>query len=90
MNKSELIREISKVSRLTKKDCTTCLNALTSVVSKELGRGENITLSGFGKFEVKNKRARNSYNPYLKKTVRLPSKLIPTFKPGKNLKDAVS
>lgn len=89
MNKSELITELSKTSKLTKKDCATCLNALTNVVSRELRRGENITLSGFGKFEVKKKQSRNSYNPYLKKTIKLPAKLIPSFKPGKNLKDAV-
>ena len=70
MNKAELINELSKTSKLTKKDCTSCLNALTEVVSTALGKGENISLTGFGKFEVKNKRARNSYNPYLKKIVK--------------------
>lgn len=89
MNKSQLITELSKTSKLTKKDCTSCLNALTKVVLTTLGKGENISLTGFGKFEVKNKRARNSYNPYLKKMVKLPARLTPTFKPGKNLKDAV-
>lgn len=89
MNKAELINELSKTSKLTKKDCTSCLNALTEIVSTALRKGENISLMGFGKFEVKNKRARNSYNPYLKKIVKVPSRLMPTFKPGKNLKDAV-
>lgn len=89
MNKSELITELSKTSKLSKKDCTSMLNALTSVVGNTLSKGENISLSGFGKFEVKNKSARNSYNPYLKKIVKLPAKSMPTFKAGKTLKDAV-
>ena len=89
MNKSELIAELSKVSKLTKRDCRVCLEALTGVVSDKLSSGENIILSGFGKFEVKNVCARNSYNPYLKKMVKLPSKLVPSFKPGKNLKESV-
>ena len=90
MNKSELINELSKVSKLTKKDCNLCLNALTSVVESSLSKGENITLAGFGKFELKNKKSRNSYNPYLKKTVKIPAKLVPTFRAGKKLKEAIS
>ena len=89
MNKSELITELSKVSKLTKRDCKICLEALTSVVSNKLSSGENIILSGFGKFEVKNVGERNGYNPYLKKMVKLPSKIVPAFKPGKKLKDSV-
>ena len=89
MNKSELITELSKVSKLTKKDCNACLDALTQVVSKSLSKGENVTLTGFGKFEVKNKKARNSFNPHLRKTVLLPASKLPSFKAGKNLKEAV-
>ncbi len=89
MNKTELVTELSKVCKLTKKDCNACLNALTNVVSKSLSRGENITLTGFGKFEVKNKKARNSFNPHLRKTVLLRAKKLPVFKAGKNLKEAV-
>ena len=89
MNKSELVSELSKVSKLTKKDCKACLEALTNVVSNKLSSGENIVLSGFGKFEVRNIQARNSYNPYLKKLVKLPSKIVPVFKPGKKLKESV-
>ena len=89
MNKSELITELSKVSKVTKRDCKSYLEALTSVVSHKLSSGENVILLGFGKFEVKNISARNSYNPYLKKMVKLPSKLVPAFKPGKKLKESV-
>lgn len=89
MNKNELISELSRVSKLTKKDCKSCLEALTSVVSTQLSSGENVILSGFGKFEVRNIHARNSYNPYLQKLVKLPSKVVPVFKPGKKLKESV-
>ncbi len=89
MNKAELVTELSKVCKLTKKDCNMCLNALTSVVSKSLSRGESINLTGFGKFEVKNKKARNSFNPHLRKTVLLKARKTPNFKAGKNLKEAV-
>ena len=89
MNKTELISELSKVSKLTKSECKSCIEALTNVVSSRLSSGENIILSGFGKFEVRNICARNSYNPYLKKMVKLPPKTVPSFKPGKKLKESV-
>ncbi len=89
MNKAELVNEISKLSRLTKKDCNSCINALTQVVSTSLKRGDNISLTGFGKFEVKNRKSRNSYNPVARRTIRLPASKVPHFKPGKTLKEFV-
>ena len=90
MNKMELIKELSKDTKLTQKDCTLCLNALTQLVEKTLKRGDNINLVGFGKWEVKQRKSRNTYNPVLKKQVKLPATKLPVFKAGKCLKRAIS
>lgn len=89
MNKSELINEISKKCMLTKKECENCLNAITTLVSKTLERGEAINISGFGKFMVKYKTQRNNYNPKIKKNVIIPAHKVPIFKAGKNFKEAI-
>lgn len=88
MNKSELVYELSRVTNLTLKDCNKCLSALTKVVIDTLNSGGNINLTGFGKFEVRHKKARNSFNPVLKKIVKLPAKNLAYFKPGKALREA--
>lgn len=89
MNKGELIKELSQMSKLTQKDCKACLTALTSLIEKSLQNGRSVNLIGFGKFEVKNRGERISYNPHTKTKVKLAQKKVPTFKAGKLLKDAV-
>ena len=89
MNKSELINEVSKLSTLSKKDCENCLNAITSLVSNALKRGDAITIAGFGKFMVKYKAPRKNYNPKMKKNVVIPAHKTPVFKAGKNFKKAI-
>ncbi len=89
MNKAEFIKELSKKSKLTQKDCANCLNAMTQLVTQTLRKGENVTLIGFGKFQVKHRNARKTFNPQTKKQMLIPANKVPQFKPGKALKEAI-
>ncbi len=89
MNKTEFVKEISKQTKLTQKDCNNCLNAITSIIQKSLQCGDNVNLIGFGKFEVRERNARRSFNPQTKKITVIPSSKVPTFKAGKTLKNVV-
>lgn len=90
MNKQEFVKEISKKSKLTQKDCNNCLNAITQIIQLTLKHGDNINLVGFGKFEVKHRMARRSFNPQTKKINLIPASVVPSFKPGKTLKSVVN
>ncbi len=90
MNKTEFVKELSKKSKLSQKDCTLCLNALTEVVTKTLKKGDNVTLVGFGKFQVKHRNARKTFNPQTKRAMLMPATRVPQFKAGKALKEAIS
>lgn len=90
MNKTEFVRELSKKTKLTQKDCANCLNALTQVITKTLKQGDNVTLIGFGKFQVKHRNARKTFNPQTKRAMQLPASKIPQFKAGKAFKQAIS
>lgn len=89
MNKTEFIKELSKKTKLTQKDCGLCLNEMTKLLQKTLSTGESVNFIGFGKFEVKHRKQRLSYNPITKDNVMLPACNTPVFKAGKNLKEAV-
>lgn len=89
MNKAEFIKELSKKTKLTQKDCLNCLNAITNLVSETLKSGEDVMLVGFGKFEVKYRKARKSFNPYTKKQMIVPASKVPHFKAGKAFKEAI-
>lgn len=90
MNKSELVKELSKKSKLTQKECATCLNALTELVSETLKKGRDVRLVGFGKFIVKHRPARKSFNPQTRKQMIIPATNVPQFKAGKALKEAIT
>ncbi len=90
MNKAELVKQVSSVCKLTQKECHNCLTALTTIIEQSLKKGDSINLVGFGKFDVRKRSKRMSYNPHTKKKVMISSKKVPYFKPGKNLKQAIS
>ena len=89
MNKSELVKELSAKCKLTQKDCYNCLTALTGVIQQALKDGNSINLIGFGRFDVRERSKRLSYNPHTKKRVMLPNKKVPYFKAGKAFKEAI-
>lgn len=89
MNKAELVRSMSRESKLSQKDCTNCLNALMEIVKSTLKSGDNVNLIGFGRFQVKNKNARKAYNSVTQSEMILPATKSPYFKPAKNLKQAI-
>lgn len=90
MNKSQLIEAVSISSGLTKADSGRVLDALLNTVSETLAKGDEITLTGFGRFHVKNKAERQGRNPQSGRTITIPASQKPTFSPGKSLKDAVN
>lgn len=89
MNKNEIVRNISKDCKLTQKDCKTVLDGFANLVASVLRNGDSISLLGFGKFNVKYKNARKTYNPLTKSNITIPASKVPVFKAGKTLKQAI-
>jgi DNA-binding protein HU-beta len=90
MNKSEFISAIAEKSGLTKSASEKALNAFTSVVTEELSNGEKVQLVGFGTFEAVTQGARTGRNPQTGETMDIPEKVVPKFKAGKSLKEAIN
>jgi DNA-binding protein HU-beta len=89
MNKTELIARIAEVSGLTKKDSETALNSTLAAVQESLVAGEKVVLTGFGTFEVRDRKERVGHNPRTNEKINIPAQKSPAFKAGKVLKDAV-
>lgn len=90
MNKSELINAIAEQSNLSKADAGRSLDALIKTIEATLKAGDSITLVGFGSFEVKARAARTGRNPQTGRELTIAAANVPSFKPGKGLKDAVN
>ncbi|MDY3014712.1 MAG: HU family DNA-binding protein [Evtepia sp.] len=89
MNKRDLIVELSQRSDLTQSEVREVLELLFAVITEGLGKKEKVIISGFGSFQVKPRAARIGVNPKNKEKITIPATQVPTFKPGKKLKEVV-
>lgn len=89
MNKAELVDRIAQRAGLTKKDARKALDATVDIVTEALANNEPVLLTGFGKFEVRARKRSQRINPQTQKRITVPEKVVPAFKPGKNLKTLV-
>lgn len=89
MNKKELVSAIAEKAEIKKVAAEATLNALVEVISEGLAKGDEITLFGLGKFEVRERAARTGRNPQTGETIQIAATKAPAFKAAKALKDAV-
>ena len=92
MNRTELIDAMAKKmgDSATKKEAEAALKAFGDVVTEELSKKEKIQLVGFGTFETSVRPEREGRNPRTGETMKIAESVVPKFKPGKALKDAVN
>lgn len=90
MTKAELVEEVAKSAGLTKAAAEKAIGAVIATVSGALKKGDRVTLVGFGSFEVARKKARTGRNPQTGKEINIKAAQVPKFRPGKNLKAALS
>ena len=90
MNKSDLISKMAEISGMTKASAEKALNAFIEAVKEALGRGERVSLVGFGTFMVVERAARKGRNPRTGEEIEIPAKKIVKFKPGSNLEAVVN
>ena len=86
MNKAEMIDSIAKSAKLTKVKSKNALDSIMTIASKTLGKGQKISLVGFGTFLVYQKAARKGRNPQTGKEIRIPARKVVKFRPSKSLK----
>jgi len=89
MKKDDIINELAKVLD-SKKEAKAVLESLLACITDALKKGEKITLTGFGTFEVSNRKARKGRNPQTGEPIDIKASRVPRFVPGKTLKNAVN
>ena len=89
MTKSELVDQVADRAELTRQDAARAVEAVLVTVKDALRRGSKITLSGFGKFHVGERGARQGVNPRTGERIQIAATRIPRFTAGSGLKSAV-
>ena len=89
MTKADFVDQLAAKSGLTKKDATTVVDAFVDVVTEALQKGEDVQFTGFGKFYVQSRAARQGINPQTKQPITIAASNVPKFSAGQALKSAV-
>ncbi|MND24018.1 DNA-binding protein HU [compost metagenome] len=90
MNKQELVSKIAESADISMKDAKAALDAMIETITGSLTEGGEVSLVGFGTFNISNRAARTGRNPQTGATLEIPASRVPSFKPGKALKDRVN
>jgi len=90
MTKSELIEIVSnRQEQITRYEAEVVINSVFQAIADALANGNRVELRGFGSFSIRERRDRMGRNPKTGESVYVPSKLVPHFKPGKELRERV-
>ena len=89
MNKSELVNSVAEGADISKAAAARAVDAMVAAVSGALGKGEQVTIIGFGTFSIRERAARQGRNPQTGKPMQISASKSVGFKAGKQLKDAV-
>lgn len=100
MNQKELVKAVAsdvnkkydeaKKSHVSEGLVGDVIKSFTTVTTNALAKGDEVQLVGFGSFKVVHRAATTGRNPATGKTIDIPAKNVPKFKPGKAFKDAVN
>jgi DNA-binding protein HU-beta len=89
MTKSEFVDRVASQSGLSKKDAGTAVDAVISSIEGALRSGEEVSFTGFGKFHVAQRGAREGRNPRTGESMTIAASKVPRFTAGSGLKKAV-
>ena len=89
MTKQEFVDQVADRAGLSKKDASDAVDAFLDTIESALRRGSEVSFSGFGKFGVSNRSAREGRNPATGEPIHIDASRVPKFTAGAGLKKAV-
>jgi DNA-binding protein HU-beta len=89
VTKAEFVDQVAARSGLGKGEATKAVDAVLETVEETLARGGEINFTGFGKFSVADRGARQGVNPQTGERIQIAASRVPRFSAGSSLKKAV-
>ena len=89
VNKTELIERVAEEAKVSTSEAQKHFEAFERVVTEALKGGEEVRITGFGKFSVRERKAREGRNPQTGEKIKIPAQRVPAFSAGNTLKEAV-
>ncbi len=82
LTKADLVERIQQRTTLSRSESVRAVETLLEIIKSRLEAGENVLISGFGKFTIKDKRARRGRNPHTGEDLILEPRRVVTFHPS--------
>jgi DNA-binding protein HU-beta len=89
VTKSEFVDHVSQDAALSKKDAEKAVETVLGAIESTLRRGGEVNFTGFGKFHVAERGARQGKHPRTGEPIHIPASRVPRFSAGSKLKQAV-
>ena len=89
MTKSEFVDQVASRASLDKKQAGDAVDAVLETIQEALERGSDVTFSGFGKFSVAERGARQGVHPRTGETIQIAASRVPKFTAGSGLKKSL-
>ena len=89
LTKADIVEAVQSKVGLSKQITAQIVTDLLEIIKDSLQNGENVKISGFGNFEVRQKQARRGRNPQTGDPIIIPARRVLTFKPSQVLRRAV-
>ncbi len=86
MNKAELINSIASQTKMSKANIEQVLDCTIENIKKQVKKGDDVKLVGFGTFTKAKRKARTGRNPQTGKAIKIPASNFPKFRPGAEFK----
>ena len=90
LTRADLAETINRKMGLSRAESLDLVEAILAKMGDAMADGENVKISGFGSFVLRDKKERIGRNPKTGESVALPGKHVPHFKPGKELRERVN
>jgi DNA-binding protein HU-beta len=89
MTKQEFVDRVASEAGLGKNEASKAVDATLNVIQETLSRGGEVSFTGFGKFTVADRGARQGVNPQTGERIQIAASRVPRFSAGSSLKQAV-
>ena len=89
MSKQEFVEQVAQEAGLSKKDAAAAVDAVLGTIENTLKQGGEVSFTGFGKFHVAERGAREGRNPRTGETMQIAATKVPRFTAGSGLKKAI-
>jgi len=89
IGKDDLVRDVAERSGLGVAEAKRAVDATLKAIEEQMSSGNEVRLTGFGKFSVSHREARTGRNPQTGESMQIAAKTVPRFSAGAELKKAV-